>query len=74
MQNCVEQTTPDPDAWKCPDAWGYFPDPEACCQFYICEDDVATMEVCPTGEEVKSILIVYRAKLLTQIGQASLEF
>ena len=48
-QNCQEQTTPDPDAWRCPQPWGYFPDPESCCYFYQCEEDIAYHEICPTG-------------------------
>ena len=49
-----EQTTPDPDAWRCPQPWGYFPDPESCCYFYQCEEDVAYHEICPTGTQMKT--------------------
>merc|ERR1719270_2812013 len=53
-QNCQVQTTPDPNAWTCPEAWGYFPDPDSCCYFYQCEDNVAYHELCPTanGEQL----------------------
>ena len=36
-------------SFQCPEPNGLFPDPEQCDLYYVCEDNVATPELCEDG-------------------------
>ena len=38
-----------PFSFQCPEPNGLFPDPEQCDLYYVCEDNVATPELCEDG-------------------------